>query len=53
MELELVFCELCNCRHGIGSAACTCLAQEIQSLEDASTHDLLRFEEELDTEEEE
>ncbi len=51
MEFEIVFCDVCNCRHDLNSASC--LAQEFQSFEDASLHDLLRFENELDVEEEE
>ena len=51
MKLELIFCETCNCNHGMNSA--TCLALEFQSFADASDCDLFRFEEELDAEEEE
>ncbi len=51
MSLELIFCEICNCSHSVNSA--TCLALEFQSFADASNCDLLRFEEELDAEEEE
>ena len=48
MELDLVFCETCNCSHSVNSASC--LSEEFQSLADASTYDLLRFEEELEDE---